>query len=179
MTIVVDDEQGYGDTIQSIRHVDALAARGARVIVRVRDELAALVATAAGVTDVVPLHAVPRCDAWVPAMSLPARLRVAPQGDGAGPYLRADPSRVAVRARSSPPFPRRCVSASPGAAIQARSTIAAAAPRLRRSRRCSSATAWRGTRCSAATARIRFPSCPRRSASTCSTSATTSTARPR
>jgi Flp pilus assembly protein TadD len=102
MTILVDDEQGYGDTIQSIRHVTALAARGARAIVRVRDELAGLVATVPGVADVVPLHDTPRCDAWVPAMSLPALLRVSPHGDAAVAYLRADPARVAaVRARLS------------------------------------------------------------------------------
>jgi len=100
MTILVDDEQGFGDTIQSIRHAAALAARGARVIVRVRDELARLVATAAGVASVVPLDATPPCDAWIPAMSLPARLGVPPHGDGAGRYLSADPARVAaVRAR--------------------------------------------------------------------------------
>jgi len=100
MTILVDDEQGYGDTIQSIRHVTALAARGARVIVRVRNELAGLVATVPGVAAVVPLPESPHCDAWVPAMSLPALLRVSPHGDASTAYLRADPARVAaVRAR--------------------------------------------------------------------------------
>ena len=139
MTIVVDDEQGYGDTIQSIRHVGALAARGARVIVRVRDELATLVATATGVAEVAPLHATPKCDAWVPAMSLPARLGVAPQGDGASPYLRADPSRVAAARAKLSAFPAAlrvglAWSGNPGQVNDRRRSIplAALAPLLER-----------------------------------------------
>jgi hypothetical protein len=161
MTLVVDDEQGYGDTIQSIRHVGALAARGARVIVRVRDELATLVATAAGVDEIEPLDATPQCDAWVPAMSLPARLGVAPQGDGARPYLRADPLRVAAaRAKLAPSrgaARRLRLERQPGPAVAAAAPACSAAP-------LSSATTWRGSRCSAATARTN--SRPRRSTST-------------
>ncbi|MEO8485587.1 MAG: tetratricopeptide repeat protein [Betaproteobacteria bacterium] len=100
-TLLVDDEQGFGDTLQGVRHVQTLAQRGARVIVRARDAIAALLRSAPGVADVVPLDASPRCDAWVPIMSLPGLLAIPPQGDGTGvPYLRADPSRVAtVRAK--------------------------------------------------------------------------------
>ena len=100
LTILVVDEQGYGDTLQAIRHVATLADRGARVIVRARDGLATLIRGARGVDIVVPLNAAPRCDAWVPMMSLPAILDVPPQGDdGPVPYLNADASRVkALRA---------------------------------------------------------------------------------
>ena len=139
MTILVDDEQGYGDTIQSIRHVTALAARGARVIVRVRDELATLVSAVAGVARVVPLRETPPCDAWVPAMSLPARLRVGPHGDGAGPYLHADPARVAAVRATLAKVPARlrvglAWSGNPGQVNDRRRSIplAALAPLLQR-----------------------------------------------
>jgi tetratricopeptide (TPR) repeat protein len=96
-TIVVDDEQGYGDTFQAARHLGALADRGGRVIVRARDEIATLLRSARGVFDVVPLGATPPCDAWIPMMSLPAVLGAAPQGDDAStPYLHADPARIAT-----------------------------------------------------------------------------------
>ncbi|MFI4925666.1 MAG: tetratricopeptide repeat protein, partial [Vicinamibacteria bacterium] len=97
LTIVVEDEQGYGDALQSIRHVASLADRGARVVVRTRrPELAALLSTAPGVAEVVPFDATPPCDAWIPMMSLAGILRTPPLGDGRGPYLRADPSRAAA-----------------------------------------------------------------------------------
>jgi Flp pilus assembly protein TadD len=95
-TLLVDDEQGYGDTLQCARHVGTLADRGARVIVRARDEIAALLRSARGVAEVVSLGAAPPCDAWLPMMSLPGALGVAPQGDDApAPYLYPDPVRVA------------------------------------------------------------------------------------
>ena len=101
-TIVVDDEQGYGDTLQSVRHTRALADRGARVIVRSqRTPLATLLATARGVDHVVGSDTIPTCDAWIPMMSLPGLLGIPPLGDHASvPYLHADPARVsAVRER--------------------------------------------------------------------------------
>ena len=95
-TILVDDEQGFGDTLQCARHVATLAERGATVVVRARDEIATLLRGARGVADVVPLHAAPPCDAWLPMMSLPGVLGIPPQGDGAAvPYLHADSGRVA------------------------------------------------------------------------------------
>ena len=101
LTIVVEDEQGFGDALQGIRHVKALADRGARVVVRTwRAGLASLFASAPGVAEVVRFDATPPCDAWIPLMSLPGLLGIEPSGDGQGPYLRADPSLVAdVRER--------------------------------------------------------------------------------
>ena len=95
-TILVDDEQGFGDTLQCARHVATLAERGATVVVRARDEIATLLRGARGVADVVPLHSAPPCDAWLPMMSLPGVLGIPPQGDGAAvPYLHADSGGVA------------------------------------------------------------------------------------
>lgn len=100
-TLILDAEQGYGDMLQFIRYAKVLAGRGARVIVRARDPVADLVRTAPGVSEVVPIEAIPRADAWLPLMSLPGILGIDPHGEPPDPpYLFADPSRTeAIRAR--------------------------------------------------------------------------------
>ncbi len=100
-TLLVVDEQGYGDTLQFARFAEALAARGARVVIRARGALASLLRTVPGVADVASLDERPRCDAWVPMMSIPGILGIHPQGEAiATSYLRADRSRAdAIRAR--------------------------------------------------------------------------------
>ena len=112
MTIMLDGEQGFGDTIQGLRYARVLAELGARVIVRVHPALATLAATAPGVAAVVAPEATPDCDAWAPMMSIPGRLGSHPQGDVATsePYLRADGERVrALRARVVADRPRLAV----------------------------------------------------------------------
>lgn len=90
-SILVTWEQGLGDTIQFCRLVALLAARGARVIVRVQPALVALLQDLAGaslvITDSDPIPAV---DFWVPLLSLPHRLAITPTSlPAAPPYLRA------------------------------------------------------------------------------------------
>jgi tetratricopeptide (TPR) repeat protein len=71
-TVLVHHEQGYGDTLQMLRYVPLLAARGARVLVRVPAPLARLVATVEGVAGVLgPDEALPDFDLHCPCMSLP------------------------------------------------------------------------------------------------------------
>ena len=96
-TIVVDGEQGLGDTLQFARCASALAARGAKVVVRAAPALAGLLRTIAGVAGIVAPDARPPCDAWTPLASLPGLLDLPPLGDsGAVPYLHADPALVSA-----------------------------------------------------------------------------------
>ncbi len=99
-TILLDAEQGHGDTIQFVRHAAPLAARGARVVVRASPALAGLLRTVPGVAEVVAPGANGIGDAWLPLASLPRLLGVPPWGDAAatGPWLRADPSLAAALA---------------------------------------------------------------------------------
>ena len=94
-TLLVDGEQGYGDMFQFVRFAKPLADRGARVIVRAHPAIARLMCTVPGVADVVAPGEEPRCDAWIPLMSIPGVLDVDPLGEGPDPpYLSADPERV-------------------------------------------------------------------------------------
>jgi hypothetical protein len=54
-TILVFEEQGIGDSIQWMRHLPALARRGAKVSFAVRPELKRLVASAFPAVAVLPL----------------------------------------------------------------------------------------------------------------------------
>jgi hypothetical protein len=100
-TILVDAEQGYGDTLQFVRYAKSLADRGARVVVRSQAPLARLVATAPGVAEVVDAGERPTCDAWLPLVSLARHFGASPQGGPPDPpYLHADPALVA-RARAT------------------------------------------------------------------------------
>lgn len=88
--ILIQSEQGLGDTLQFIRYAEPLASRGAKVVVDVPASLRALLATAAGVDGVVsggdPL---PRVDFRCPMMSLPSALGIpSPLPSPAGGYLR-------------------------------------------------------------------------------------------
>lgn len=85
-------EQGLGDSLQHLRFIEPLAARGAHAIVVVPSTLARLAATVPGVADVVvegkPL---PAHDVQVPLLSLPHLLDLGLEDvPRAEPYLRAD-----------------------------------------------------------------------------------------
>ncbi len=96
-TILVESEQGLGDTFQFARYASALAARGARVVVRAPPSLTGLLRTVPGVAEVVARDARPRCDAWLPLASLPGLLGASPSGDPAAiPYLHADPALASM-----------------------------------------------------------------------------------
>ncbi len=107
-TILVDAEQGYGDTLQFVRYARSLAERGARVVVRSQAPLARLVATAPGVAEVVDAEERPTCDAWLPLVSLARHFAAPPQGGPPDPpYLRADPALVARARAIVSPTPAR------------------------------------------------------------------------
>ena len=75
-TILVHAEQGLGDTIQFARYVPQLARGGAKVVLEVQPELAALLSRLDGVASVVGRgDALPAYDVHCPAGSLPLALR--------------------------------------------------------------------------------------------------------
>jgi tetratricopeptide (TPR) repeat protein len=97
-TILLHDEQGFGDTIQFARYVPMVAALGARVVLAVQPQLARLFAGFPGVAH----HAVvgaelPPFHRHCPLPSLPAafgtRLDTIPW---TGPYLAAPPALAAA-----------------------------------------------------------------------------------
>ena len=95
-TILVHTEQGFGDTLQFIRYVPMLAARGATVYVECHHALRKLIARVAGVSKVIPTGlALPDFDLHAPLLSLPrafgARLDNIPADV---PYLTPEPPRV-------------------------------------------------------------------------------------
>jgi len=72
-TILVCPDEGLGDVIQFVRYVPMLAARGARVILIVQDELFPLLSRLPGITRCLPRSAttVPPYDLHCPLTSLP------------------------------------------------------------------------------------------------------------
>lgn len=96
-TILLHAEQGLGDTLQFCRYAALVAQRGASVILEVKQPLAELLGSLAGVARIVikgePL---PPFDYQIPLMSLPlafdTRLDTVP---GAAPYLASDQARAA------------------------------------------------------------------------------------
>jgi tetratricopeptide (TPR) repeat protein len=71
-TILLHNEQGYGDAIQFVRYAALVAAQGARVILEVRPPLKALMTTIANLSAVVATdEPLPAFDIHCPLMSLP------------------------------------------------------------------------------------------------------------
>ena len=104
-TILLHDEQGFGDSIQFARFASELARRGARVVLRCREPLVRLFATVPGVEQAVADSAPPPPhDAWASLLSLPHRLGTTVATIPADvPYLIADPQDVeAWRSRLVP-----------------------------------------------------------------------------
>lgn len=96
-TILVLHEQGLGDTLQFIRYVPLLAARGARVVLRLPAALLEIARSLEGVAQIVPdSEPLPPHDFYCPVMSLPLAFGTSVATIPASiPYLRADPARVA------------------------------------------------------------------------------------
>lgn len=95
-TILLDAEQGIGDTLQFVRYAQVLKARGARVVLRCQNVLVPLLSRCQGVDAVVgkddPL---PSFDAVAPLMSLPHILGTTLDTIPAEvPYLLANPELV-------------------------------------------------------------------------------------
>jgi Tfp pilus assembly protein PilF len=95
-TILLHAEQGHGDAIQFCRYVPQVAARGARVILRVAASLRKLMTSLAGVAQLVAVgEPLPAFDIHCPLLSLPhafgTKLETIP---AATPYLRAPADAV-------------------------------------------------------------------------------------
>ncbi len=106
--LLVWAEQGFGDTLQFIRFAEAAARRGAVVIAEVPAELAELLRSVPGLSQVVVRGAtMPEYDVHCPLMSLPYRLKLGPEDLPPTPYLFADAVKAAhwrVRLASYPGF---------------------------------------------------------------------------
>lgn len=94
-TILICADEGLGDAIQLVRYIPMLAARGARVVLVVRDALCPLFSGVAGVSQCLPGSSgaqLPAFDLHCPLSSLPlifgTRLETIP---AAFPYLPAPP----------------------------------------------------------------------------------------
>jgi len=98
-TILVHAEQGLGDTLQFLRYVPLLAARGAKVVLMVQRALLPLLGGFAGAERVVAAgEALPAADLHVPLLSLPLAFGTTLESVPANlPYLAADAGRVAAR----------------------------------------------------------------------------------
>ena len=102
-TLLLVHDEGLGDTIQYMRFVPLLAARGARVLVLVPDALARLAARLDGVAQVLTDAArLPHFDVFAPFPRLPMLFGARPGAVPTGTYLQADPALAAVWAARLP-----------------------------------------------------------------------------
>ncbi|WP_076862725.1 tetratricopeptide repeat protein [Bradyrhizobium mercantei] len=95
-TILLQSEQGFGDTLQFVRYASPVKARGGRVILRTPQVLLSLMQTVDGIDDVVSDEMpVPAFDMHVPLLSLPlifdTQVDTVP---AAIPYVAPDPDLV-------------------------------------------------------------------------------------
>jgi tetratricopeptide (TPR) repeat protein len=75
-SVLVHAEQGFGDTLQFVRYVSAVAERGGKVVLEVPEPLVRLARTAAGVSQVVACgDPLPAFDCHCPLLSLPRVLK--------------------------------------------------------------------------------------------------------
>ena len=106
-TLLVQAEQGFGDTLQFVRFVPPLRTRVGRVVLQVQTSLKSLLENQfEGVTVVGRDEPPPHYDAHCDLLSLAGTLAVTPDTlAGGGPYLQPDPARVAAWAEHLPPRP--------------------------------------------------------------------------
>jgi hypothetical protein len=97
-TLLIHDEQGYGDTFQFLRMVPwARAKSGARVVLEVNAEAYALAKRMDGIDEVILRGTIPPAfDMHCEMMSLPMAMGLTLEqlSGTATPYLKADPARV-------------------------------------------------------------------------------------
>jgi tetratricopeptide (TPR) repeat protein len=96
--ILLHAEQGLGDTLQFVRYVPLVAARGAQVCLEVQPRLYRLLAQTPGAAQVIRRgEPLPEVDWQCPLLSLPLALRTELHTIPTGvPYLHADPAQVAA-----------------------------------------------------------------------------------
>jgi RNA polymerase sigma factor (sigma-70 family) len=96
-TILLQSEQGYGDTLQFVRYAPLVKARGGHVVLRAPRALLPLLKTVAGIDAVIgPEDKGPPFDLHLPLLSLPLIFATQPDTvPTAYPYLVPDPERVA------------------------------------------------------------------------------------
>ena len=94
-TILLQTEQGLGDTLQFVRYAAMVKARGGHVIVRAPNPLLPVLRTVAGVDTVFDTEARPSFDVHVPLLSLPLIFGTDIDTVPAEiPYIKADPELV-------------------------------------------------------------------------------------
>jgi tetratricopeptide (TPR) repeat protein len=96
-TILLDTEQGFGDSLQFIRYAEIIQRLGASVMVRCPKQLVPLIARCKGVNQVIgEREELPRFDFYTPLLSLPGILQTELHTIPANvPYLSADPLLIA------------------------------------------------------------------------------------
>jgi tetratricopeptide (TPR) repeat protein len=109
-TILVHAEQGFGDTLQFVRYVPAVAERGGRVVLEVQEPILRLARTIEGVSQVVAAgDPLPEFDCHCPLLSLPRVFKTNLTNiPDALPYLRvpAEASAAWIRRIGSRPGPK-------------------------------------------------------------------------
>jgi Flp pilus assembly protein TadD len=95
-TILLDAEQGLGDTIQFARYAPLVKSRVGRVILRCQKPLVGLLRSLAGVDVLLTQEdALPEFDAWLPLLSVPQFFTPSTESiPGTVPYLSPDESHV-------------------------------------------------------------------------------------
>ncbi len=95
-TILLHAEQGLGDTIQFFRYADAVAKKGARVILEVQPPLKFLLRGLRGIDQVLTKgDPLPPFDYHCPLLSLPLAFGTEPETiPGETPYINSDPDLV-------------------------------------------------------------------------------------
>jgi tetratricopeptide (TPR) repeat protein len=102
--ILVVAEQGSGDSIQYIRYASTLEDLGAEIYVWAPPETAALMRSLRFVKGAATNRfELPRCDFYVPTMSLPRLLHASPDHIPSGPYITPDPHLLARFSRELGP----------------------------------------------------------------------------
>jgi Flp pilus assembly protein TadD len=106
-TILIQAEQGIGDTVQFARYLPAIAERGGKPVLVCTPSLVPFLKTLPGVEVISKCDPLPRYDVWIDQMSLPhvfgTTLDTIPSPSG---YLSADPALIAARRASLPPTMR-------------------------------------------------------------------------
>jgi tetratricopeptide (TPR) repeat protein len=95
-TILLHAEQGFGDTIQFLRYLPLVAARGGKVVLEIQKPLIPLVTPAAGLTIIARGDPLPGFDLHCPLLSLPLAFATTLHNIPATTaYLSAAPERIA------------------------------------------------------------------------------------